>query len=171
MLVVDASIAGRAGNGDHRDTQACVAVLGAIQRSPHRVAFSPVLWEEWNRHRRRAAIQFLASLVARRRINKRDPPQNAALRRCLANSTQIPAHRVLMEEDAHLLELALDTDRIVLSVDRMMHGLFGAAAARCREIRSTHWLNPEDDAGQCCDWLSGGCRVDARLTLAADAGD
>jgi hypothetical protein len=54
-----------------------------------------------------------------------------------------------MTKDAHLLEAALATDKIVLSADGRARALFSAATGTVGEIRAVVWLDVDslgDDA-------------------------
>jgi hypothetical protein len=73
-----------------------------------------------------------------------------------------------MEKDAHLLEAALLTDRIVISCDEKVRVLFRAACREVHEIRQVHWANPEKEDEAVADWVREGARVEARRQLGSN---
>ncbi len=74
------------------------------------------------------------------------------------------AARRALEKDCHLLQAAVNLDRVVVSLDRTARRLAEKAAARCRELRAVVWVDPtEADSVQA--WLEGGARLTDRRRL------
>jgi hypothetical protein len=106
-------------------------------------------------------------MVASRRVDLledvRDEPFRAKLLPCAPSE----AKRRAMDKDAHLLEAALRTDRIVVSCDEKSRALFRAACADVREIRVILWVNPEVEAEEVVAWLQAGARTEPGRRLSA----
>lgn len=61
-------------------------------------------------------------------------------------------------KDAHLVEAACQTDRIVISRDEAVRALFRRACPEIQEIQSVCWANPEIEDERAVDWLESGAR-------------
>lgn len=73
--------------------------------------------------------------------------------------------RAAMEKDAHLIEAAIQHDRIVLSRDEAMRQILRQVAAEIREVAQILWANPALEDDGVLDWLEGGARVEAARRL------
>lgn len=88
-------------------------------------------------------------MEARRKVLRRSVPPNVPLRNRLKRSAASHECAAAMTKDAHLLEAALATDKIVLSADGRARALFSAATGTVGEIRAVVWLDVDslgDDA-------------------------
>ena len=116
---MDASVARSAGRETalNEPSLRCRQVLRVIEKS-HEIVFSQECLDEWKRHGSNAAKDFIASMFAKRKVV---PPQSLArneeLRNKLAVTATSDSSRAAIEKDAHLLEAALQADRIVISRD------------------------------------------------------
>ena len=80
----------------------------------------------------------------------------------LASSESV---REEMEKDAHLLEAALQHDRIVLSRDDAMREILRGIAAEIREVAQIFWSNPAVQEEGVLAWLEGGAKAEAARRL------
>ena len=100
-------------------------------------------------------------MVARKRlillVDLERPALRNALRRHAVNNRDME----MMLKDAHLLEAALATDRIIASLDEVVRALFASAAEQnVREISPIMWVNPDPRLEEVRDWLAAGARED-----------
>ena len=162
-VVVDADVARRARDqSPDADAAASAAALTELRRGPCRVAMSAALWEEWRRHKRRYATQWLAGMFAEKRIVRRGAvTASAAVRAAIATLPE--EERPAAEKDLHLVELALDTDERVLSFDDKARRRFARLAPVARPLHPIHWVSPVSPG--CAGWLAEGApeRDEARL--------
>lgn len=70
-----------------------------------------------------------------------------------------------MIDDLILIEAALATDHIVISLDQTVRKLFAAASDNIRELRNVVWVNPEKEEEQVIAWLGNGARPDPKRRL------
>lgn len=68
-------------------------------------------------------------------------------------------------KDAHLVEAACQTDRIVISRDETVRDLFRRACPELHEIRDICWANPEIEDERVVDWLVSGARSEVARRL------
>jgi hypothetical protein len=107
-------------------------------------------------------------MVARRRVDFLDAAENERLRRTLDSlpETKLTERRAMLK-DAHLLETALATDRVVISRDEIVRALFHRASKMIGDLRRLHWANPEISAEAVHSWIRAGAKAEARRALGA----
>jgi len=161
-IVLDASVARSAGSGPIPGRRR--AVFGAVE-ARHSVVFSEECLAEWKSHEGDFARGWRARMVARRRVLFLESCLDERLREKLAEAVTSQVRRRAIVKDAHLIEAARETDRIVISLDEEARGLFRHAAAQVAEIRPVMWANPENYEEGVVDWLHGGARRDRAREL------
>lgn len=72
-----------------------------------------------------------------------------------------------MLKDAHLIELALASDRRVVSLDDTVRGLFSRAAATIKLLSAVCWVNPVDPNEKASAWLDASAPLDSARMLGA----
>lgn len=169
-IIVDASVARSAGSGEqaNRFSGPCREALNAIQRH-HRVVFSPECFQEWNRHEREFARRWRRRMVARKKVVFLGETLDEGFRESLAGSVELESEKRAVLKDAHLLEAALQADRIVISRDETVRTLFRQCCPAVQEIRSVLWANPENETEEVVPWLEGGARMETARRLGAPA--
>ena len=158
-IVIDASVARSAGSGKNANELSgpCRAVLNVVA-DLHRVAFSAESFEEWKRHERDFARRWRVRMVARKRVVFLRDTEDSSLRDDLASSCRSARDQKAIRKDAHLIEAAVRTDRIVISRDDTVRNLFRRACQTIRQVREVLWANPEVEEEQVAAWLQDGAR-------------
>jgi len=165
-IVVDASVAGRAGSlPSSSGSSPCRSALEAIDEAEHRAVFSRESLDEWKRHG--FARGWFTHMVAARRIELLGEVRNDRLRAKLLPCASSESKRKAMDKDAHLLEAALQADRIVISCDEIVRALFQEACSTVQEIRAIHWANPEIESEEVVPWIRDGARAEAKRRLSS----
>ncbi|MEK6301860.1 MAG: hypothetical protein AABO41_14205 [Acidobacteriota bacterium] len=135
----------------------------------HRIVMSAELTEEWDRHQSNFARTWRVSMVARKKLKRIDPAQNASLRARILKTTTKKKDQQAAEKDFHLIEAALDADGIVVSLDETARRAFAAAASQVRELGVLVWANPINESEECGDWLEAGAPVEKSRQLGHEA--
>ncbi|MEK6324843.1 MAG: hypothetical protein AABN33_24635 [Acidobacteriota bacterium] len=68
-------------------------------------------------------------------------------------------------KDAHLIEAAIATDSIVISLDETARRLFVEATKTVDALRDLVWVNPENSDEGSIDWLVKGANVENKRRL------
>jgi hypothetical protein len=76
----------------------------------------------------------------------------------------------VVEEDIHLIEAALRTDRCVVSLDEKARAFFARASRKVAQIRDVVWVNPERMEEKPLDWLENGAQAEEKRMLGFRAG-
>jgi hypothetical protein len=92
-------------------------------------------------------------MVARKKVCRVESVVDAGLREELRRSTTSERDCDAMLKDAPLIEAALRTDRLVVSLDETVRSLFARAAEQVRVLDSIAWVNPDKTKDQTISWL------------------
>jgi len=146
-LVIDASVASAAGLTMKPDSRRCREFLQAVLRISHRATMTPLLRVEWKRHQSLFARAWLAEMTTRAKVEAIADVLSAELR------AQAPG-TVSAQKDLHLIEAALATDKIVISLDDRARAELSVPAAE-----DVMWVHPVDEGGRVIYWLNKGAEV------------
>lgn len=168
-VVIDASVARSAGGEDavFPLSKQCRDFLRTTLAVCHRAVLTRAVREEWKKHESGFARQWRTAMMARKKLVLDDPGEDGALREAIEEASVSPRGRDAMLKDAHLIEAAQATDRTVASLDDTVRGLFSAAAARVRYLRTVVWVNPGHPDEGCEAWLEDGAPAEKHRLLSA----
>ncbi len=84
-------------------------------------------------------------MVARKKVDFISNVKDEGLRREILITAASDKDREEMEKDLHLIEAALATDHIVVSLDETAKEYFAKAAKHVVKLRQIAWINPHQD--------------------------
>ena len=157
-LVIDASIARAAGRTDHPTSKACRVFLEGVLKICHHVVLTKEISEEWNRHQSNFTLVWRSSMFARKKVARHKVAQNDAFRTRIQNLDFSEKERAAVLKDAHLIEAALETDLVVVSLDETARGLLRKVAQSTKPLKQVLWVNPTHDEEHSIEWLEGGAK-------------
>lgn len=166
-LVIDTSVTSAAGGekATHPTPKQCRECLLAVRKNGHFFVISDEIWEEWKRHRSTFASEWLTSMRARKLIYRIGDATDVDLRAKIARHSENDETKEEMLKDTHLLEAALATDKLIISLNEVDRKSFQAVAHKIGEIRALIWVNPVIDDEQCPIWLQNGCPAEKHRLL------
>lgn len=166
-IVVDASVARSAGGEDavFPLSKQCRDFLRTMLVVCHRVVLTPAVREEWNKHESRFARHWRVAMMARKKLLLDEPGQNVSFREALEAAGPTPRGCDAMLKDAHLIEAAAATDRLVASLDDTVRALFNGVATRVRLLRTVVWVNPGHPEEGAEEWLEAGAPTEKHRLL------
>lgn len=87
--------------------------------------------------------------------------------------TDFDNQREAMIKDIRLIDAALATDKIVISLDERVRKLFAKAAEQVNELKDIIWVNPAKPEEQAIIWLENGAEpeIERQLTNSANQND
>jgi hypothetical protein len=143
LLVVDASVARAAGETVHPVSRCCREALESILRICHRIMMSSALADEWKRNESRFARRWLVSMYARRKVIKADMPSFSirAEKAVVLNDRE----RAALVKDKHLIELAVDGDGIIYTLDDAIIDIWSKCCKQVNAPRTIAWKNPTNE--------------------------
>ncbi len=101
-------------------------------------------------------------MVARKKIARINIDENTELRhKVIARASD--TEQAAMLKDFHLLEMAMSTDEIVISLDDRVHALFARACLHAGEIGTIIWVHPDEE--DILNWLEDGAKLQQEKQL------
>jgi len=107
-------------------------------------------------------------MFARRKIRKVEAAEDPQLRRGVLQTGDSARKVAAMEKDLHLIEAALDADRIVISLDETVRALFAHAAHAVVKLREVCWCNPDQPHEAVGSWIRHGAKWEYSRRLGAE---
>jgi hypothetical protein len=148
-LVIDASVARSAGGEEatYPTSVYCRDFLKAVLDICHKVVMTPDIREEWNKHESDFARAWRRRMVAKRKFEFLDIPVNDELWNKIDRIAGTDKQRTEMFKDLLLIEAAIATDRIVISLD----DIATAKTVRTHSVRHPQWhlVNNQTDPVFC----------------------
>lgn len=163
-LVIDADVGGSASESEHPVSRACRLFLEAVRKVGHHVVMTTAIRDEWRRHQSRFSQKWLVQMIGGRSVHWCDAGRDDRLRNRIAAVVAVN-RQPAAAKDAHLVEAALSTDRLVASRDERARGIFRDASGNVRELKPIVWVNPTLPAESPVRWLERGARSEARRRL------
>jgi hypothetical protein len=115
------------------------------------MVLTPPLIEEWRRHQSKFTREWRKSMHARRQIRILDAHENSGLRERSLGPGVDERLRHIRLKDLPLIEAALRTDNIVVSLDERARDAF-----QLRELGVVVWVNPVTESLRMESWLEEG---------------
>ena len=145
----------------------CREFLETARKICHRVVITKDLYNEWNKHSSYFSKKWLGSMLDRSdkkvyfaEIQPHKDIQELIYQRC----SSVRNYESMMK-DMLLIEAALVSDRIIISLDEEARKLFTGLSANCDELKKVVWLNPNKPDENPISWLKQGAPPDEHRML------
>ena len=152
-LVIDASVASAAGKTQHPRSRRSREFLEAVLKICHRAVLTPELRDEWDRHESQFSATWRAEMRSKQKVIDLQGKRNPEIRTQLDAQSLNRTSRRAAEKDLHLVEAAIRTDNIGVSLDDRARELLLMNATA--EIT---WVNAVTVAGDAIYWLKRGAK-------------
>ena len=166
--MIDASVARSAGERDatYPDSVYCRDFLEAVLNICHQVVMTPEIREEWDKHQSRFANRWIRSMIAKKKfiicsVDTLDQVLLSKIEKCLKTDKEKEA----VFKDFHLIEAALKSDKIIISLDEIVRKLFSQSAKTINELQEITWVNPIKQEEDSMTWLENGASYQAYRCL------
>lgn len=153
-FVIDADIARSSGLTEHPVSSGSRKLLESVSSGGHKAAMCPKLRQEWKDHKSGYATRWMASMVAKKRIQFVDP--TSTIKTHIETNMEDGKDKEIALKDCHLLDTALGCDKIVASNDDTARAVFCKIALKNGEIRTILWFSALTDYESVCFNLGGG---------------
>lgn len=104
-------------------------------------------------------------MIGKKRVLFLGDTRDDHLRSRLEATCTLDSQKQAVLKDAHLVEAACQTDRIVISRDEIVRDLFRKACPQVQEIRDVSWANPDIEDERVVDWLTSGAKSEVARRL------
>lgn len=168
-FVVDTNLARAASESEHPTSDACRRVLELMLTNEHKVVLSYPQYQEWLRHTSRFTKRWITRMASAKLWHVLSPePDSGITDRIYQLECTAPARQEMLK-DAHLLENALATDDVVLSMETNVLRLFCTHVQALQVPRPVAWVNPTEDVKACVVWIEAGAEVEKARCVPASA--
>jgi hypothetical protein len=176
LLVIDASVLKASGdeNAIYPTSKHCYQFLQNVLEICHRAVLTRALETEWNNHTSRFGQAWRGKMERRGKLIRIKSLEDSDLRAkiymadiLLENLTE--NQRSQVKKDIHLIEAALATDKIVVSLDdntaRRFFTLAAQGVEELSELKAIAWINPDKPEESSIAWLKGGANPEPERLL------
>jgi DNA-binding GntR family transcriptional regulator len=185
LLVIDACVLTSSGdeNATFPTSKHCHQFLQNVLEICHRAVLTRDLETEWNNHKSRFGQAWRGKMERRGKLIRIKSLEDSDLRAkiymadiFLANymaeilsENLTEKNRLEIKKDIHLLEAALATDKIVVSLDdntaRRFFTLAAQGVEELSELKAIAWVNPDKPEETPISWLKGGANTEPERLL------
>lgn len=148
-LVIDACILRSASKAGKPLPSACRAILEEVKSSLTVVSACPTLMAEWHKHRSNYSRMWLVAMYSRRLIKPVNKFSGKAESIDAAISRLNEPDRTVASKDAHLLKIAIDGNKRVVSSEQCCKRAFSLASNNYSEIAKIAWIDPSEAGDPC----------------------
>jgi len=144
-LVLDASVICSSGNTEHPTSKASREALDAILLICHHVVITKDIREEWKRHRSGYSQTWHVAMESKNKVHNLDAVDTVELLNAMAESSMGPSDHKRVEKDAHIINAALSSDKVIVTYDNQLKKTmekYGPLASISARII---WVNPVKD--------------------------
>lgn len=172
LLVIDVNITCAASEKESADpiTKSSRDFLRCmVETTSHKIVLTDAIRAEQRRHPSKFGESWLRTMFAKKRVHWIDAPADEMLRRKVEQTATSPNRLIHMQEDIHLIEAALKTDKTILSMDEEVKACFIHASRKVATLRMIGWINPCNTDHTLDDtviiWLQNGAEIERERTL------
>ena len=185
LLVIDASVLKASGdeNATYPTSKHCYQFLQNVLEICHRAVLTRALETEWNNHRSRFGQAWRGKMERKGKLIRVKSLEESDLRAKIYMTDSFLANymseslsenlteknRSAVKKDIHLIEAALATDKIVVSLDDNTARRFFALAAQgveeLSELKAIAWVNPDKPDESPIEWLKNGANAEPERML------
>ncbi len=158
-LVIDTDIARAAGEGVSPNliSKSCRDFMYTmLEETKQKVVLTKDIQAEWNKHQSRVTLQWRRTMITQRRVCLLEIPTDSDLRNCIERCAPSDNKCKAMLKDVHLVEAALQADKIVISMDEVVRGCFHDLSHQAHQLKQITWVNPCQEHEHALNWLREG---------------
>lgn len=165
-FIIDADIARSSGTSEHPVSSGSRKLLENLARNGHKAAMCPSLRIEWRKHQSLFATKWLASMVAKKKIVFIKPPER--IKKFIEDNIEDCKDKEIALKDSHLIDAALEVDKIIASNDNVARNVFCNYSLRQGEIGAISWFNAVSDSAFISETLMSGGYIPAIYYLRSE---
>lgn len=166
-LVIDSSVATASGGkaAAHATAVGCRDFLLAVLKICHKAVMTADIQKEWDDHQSDFARGWRVQMRSKKKLIDPDVSPSTTLRSRIEDTATNKGDRKAILKDAHLIEAAIATDSIVISLDESARRLFFEATSSVKALRKVIWVNPGNTDEQPIQWLEKGAKAEIKRRL------
>lgn len=139
-FIIDADIMRSAGTSEHPVSSTSRNLLNEIKQGNGVAVYCPTLMNEWKKHRSTYARQWTIAMISRKRLIGVKVDTETKL---FLESLEDSKIKDIALKDAHLIDLAIATDKIIFSNDLNAKNAFSELLDNRDNFNNIYWLSPK----------------------------
>ncbi|MEG0517140.1 MAG: hypothetical protein RR523_15985 [Cetobacterium sp.] len=139
-FIIDADILRSAGTSEHPISSTSRNLLNGIKDGDGVAVYCPTLMQEWKKHRSTFASAWTVAMISRKRLLSTKVNNETKL---FLEALDDSKNKNVALKDAHLIDLAIATDKIIFSNDLKAKEAFTMLLDNRDSFRNICWLSPK----------------------------
>jgi len=172
-LVIDANVA-IAASGEGKPENASRIFLETVLAENYIAVMTKKLLDEWRREGKEQKPSVFSMTWLSKMATDGDVGRICFLQDLTAHENvwlqiselyDVSQGQLAMSEDFHLISASLETDKIVISLEKKVRVLFKKAAQEVKELQDITWVNPDKPEEMPIEWLRSGANPEPERLL------
>ncbi len=106
-------------------------------------------------------------MTARKKVHASPCSENLELREQIKNKAAKEKDAEVLLKDCHLLEAALETDKLIVALDETVRQLLHEVVKHLGQFGNIVWVNPAKPEESAVDWIRRGAKAEKDRRLGA----
>lgn len=166
-IVIDASIARSCGaeGSTYPTSKNCRDFLNTIYEKSHKQVISPEILAEWKKHRSQYAQKWQVKMYSKKLVHIITDTNMLGFEDRIKEFANPPLSLNAMLKDCLLVKAAINTDKIVASLDEKSRKPFSSTSQFVSELKKITWVNPNVTSENVIQWLNNGAKNENKRFL------
>lgn len=141
-FIIDADIIRSAGYSEHPVSSTSRTILNEIKDSKCHAVYCSALMEEWKKHRSNYSIRWMATMRSKKKLLL---VATNVETKVFLESLNDSKNKIIALKDAHLVDLAIASDKVIFSNDLNAKNAFSTLLDKRHNFKNIYWLSPKKD--------------------------
>ncbi len=139
-FIIDADIMRSAGTAEHPVSSTSRNLLNEIKNGNGIAVYCPTLMQEWKTHRSNYARLWTVAMISRKKLVEVNVDTETKL---FLEKLDDSKSKGIALKDAHLIDLAIATDKVIFSNDLNAKNAFSELLDNRNNFNDIYWLSPK----------------------------
>ncbi|WP_035335531.1 hypothetical protein [Acinetobacter lwoffii] len=141
-FIIDADIIRSAGYSEHPISSTSRNLLDAVIKHKSETVYCKTLMAEWRKHKSTYSTKWIASMISKKKLVL--IPVKTEAKDFLESLEESTDKKVALK-DAHLVDLAIASNKIIFSNDINAKNAFSKLLDKRSNFQKIYWLSPRED--------------------------
>lgn len=141
-FIIDADIIRSAGYSEHPISSTSRNLLDEVIKHKSETVYCKTLMAEWRKHRSTYSTKWIASMISKKKLVL--IPVKTEAKDFLESLKESTDKKVALK-DAHLVDLAIASNKIIFSNDTNAKNAFSKLLDKRSNFQKIYWLSPRED--------------------------
>jgi predicted nucleic acid-binding protein len=141
-FIIDADIIRSAGHSEHPISSTSRNLLDEVIKHKSETVYCKTLMAEWRKHRSTYSTKWIAAMISKKKLVL--IPVKTEAKDFLESLEESTDKKVALK-DAHLVDLAIASNKIIFSNDANAKNAFSKLLDKRSNFKKIYWLSPRKD--------------------------